>query len=104
MARNGVRLNRSGVAAVLKSPSMHAAVKAAAEAMADNVRSQGIAVGDVDGGRLEKPLPVKVDSQTTDRARATVTIAHPAGLAVQAKHGALTKAAAAAGLDVRAKK
>jgi hypothetical protein len=34
---------------------------------------------------------------------ALVTILHPAGEAIQAKHGALTKAAAAVGLEIRAK-
>ena len=32
---------------------------------------------------------------------ALVTILHPAGQAIQAKHGALTKAAAAVGLEVK---
>jgi hypothetical protein len=83
---------------------MHAATKAAAEKVADGVRSQNIRVGDKDGGPHERDLPVKVTMSTTDRAHANVTITHPAGQAVQAKHGALTKAAAQAGLDVRAKK
>lgn len=48
-------------------------------------------------------LPIVVDEYTTDRAAASVTIAHPAGLATQAKHGTLTKAAAAVGLEVREK-
>lgn len=104
MARNRVKLNSVGVSAVLKSVGMHAAVTAAAERVAENVRSQGIRVGDVDGGPRERDLPVEVRTQTTDRARATVTIAHPAGQAVQAKHGALTKAAAQVGLDVRGRK
>lgn len=47
--------------------------------------------------------PVTVRAYTTDRAAAAVTIAHPAGLAIQAKHGALTKAAASVGLEVKAK-
>lgn len=47
---------------------------------------------------------VSVMSVTTDRAKALVTIMHPAGLAIQAKHGALTKAAAACGYEVHSKK
>jgi len=39
---------------------------------------------------------------TTDRAIAVVRLNHPAGLAIQAKYGVLTKAAAAEGLEVRA--
>lgn len=56
----------------------------------------------VDTGSVD--APVKVTSYTTDRATAVVAIAHPAGMAIQAKHGALTKAAASVGLTVRDKK
>jgi hypothetical protein len=40
----------------------------------------------------------------TDRAHANVTIMHPAGIAMEAKHGTLRRAAATAGLEVSAKK
>ena len=103
MARR-VRLNSRGIARILKAPEMQRATERAAEAVAENVRAQGIAVGDMDGGKREKPLPVTVTMSTTDRAHANVTLAHPAGAAVQAKHGALTKAAAQAGLDVGGKR
>lgn len=102
MAR--IRLNHREVARILKSAPMAAAVKAAAETVADNVRAQNIRVGDKDGGPHEYDLPVTVSMFTTDRAHAVVALAHPAGEAVQAKHGALTKAAAQAGLDVRGRK
>lgn len=102
MAR--IRLNHAGVAAILKSPGVIAATKSAAEAVAENVRAQGIRVGDKDGGAYEYDLPVTVTMVTTDRAHGIVALAHPAGEAVQAKHGALTKAAAQAGLDVRGRK
>lgn len=49
---------------------------------------------DADGAK------VGVRPYTTDRAAAAVTILDPRGLALQAKNGALTKAAAAAGLEV----
>ena len=97
-------LNSLGVAAILRGPAMHAATRAAAEAVAENVRALNIRVGDKDGGKHEVDLPVKVEMTTTDRAHANVTLAHPAGQSVQAKHGALTKGAAQAGLDVKAKK
>jgi hypothetical protein len=99
-----VRLNSAGVAAILKSGGVAAVVKDAAETVAERVRDQGIKVGDRDGGRHEYDLPVTVSMVTTDRAHANVTLAHPSGDAVQAKHGALTKAAAEAGLDVRGAK
>lgn len=40
---------------------------------------------------------------TTDRAVAVVRLNHPAGLALEAKYGILARAAAAEGLEVRAK-
>ncbi len=100
MASN-IKLNRAGIAALAKSAEVRGMVDSAAEAVAANVRSLGIGVGDRDGGPREAPLPVKTRSFTTDRAAASVILAHPAGIAVQAKHGALTKAASAAGLEVR---
>lgn len=96
-----VRLNHSGIAALLKSDEMRKLVQDAAEEIADNVRSQAIHVGDRDGGKHEDPMPVKVSTHTTDRARASVVLAHPSGIAVQAKHGALTRAASRAGLEVK---
>ena len=101
-----VRLNRRGLAEAATSAKMRREVAELAEAVADNVRAMGIEVGDRDGGASERPLPVAVYVDTTrsmrlNRVRAAVVLAHAAGQAVQAKHGALTKAAAQAGLDVR---
>ena len=98
---NKIRLDFRGVAAILKSAEMERIVRLKAEQVARAVDAQAIKVGDRDGGPHEVDLPVKVSMTTTDRAHANVTIAHPSGQAVQAKHGALTKAAAQAGLDVR---
>lgn len=53
----------------------------------------------VDVGSVDAPVTVK--AYTTDRAIAVIAIAHPAGKAIQAKHGALTKAAAACGYEVK---
>lgn len=78
----------SGWEKVLKSAGVSAMVKAAADGVAASARS-------------ERPDdPIEVNTYTTDRAAASVTIAHPKGLAVQAKHGTLTRAAAAQGLEV----
>lgn len=101
---NRIKLDHRGIAAILKSAPMVAATKVAAEQVAQKVRDQGIKVGDSDGGPREVDLPVEVTMHTTDRAHANVTITHAAGASVQAKHGALTKAAAQVGLDVRARK
>lgn len=100
MARKGVKLNHAGIAKILKSTEMHRVTQAATEKVAENVSEQGIKVGDRDGGPREYDLPVEVSMTTTDRAHGSVILAHPSGAAVQAKHGALTKAAAQAGLDV----
>lgn len=110
MARSKVRLDFRGIETVATRSDMDSAIEDAAEAIAANVRGMGIKVGDKDGGPREVDLPVKVfgpDDTTgfrwADRSRARVSLAHPAGEAVQAKHGALTKAAAEAGLDFRAR-
>lgn len=100
-----VKIDLRGLEAVATSGGAQALVTAAAEEIADNIRSMGIKVGDHDGGSSEYDLPVKVYSSDTtgmrvDRASARVVLAHAAGLAVQAKHGALTRAASAAGVSV----
>jgi hypothetical protein len=101
VARSTVKLDHRGIAALLRGREIADATREAAEAVADNVRSQNIRVGDRDGGTHEYDLPVTVSMYETDRAHAVVVLAHPAGDAVQAKHGALSKAAAEAGLDFR---
>lgn len=95
-----IRPNRAGRQKILQSREMRAAVEKLAEQIAGNIRAQGRHVGATSGGGTV-PLPVEVSVYETDRARATVWLAHPAGLAVQAKHGALTKAASDAGLEVK---
>lgn len=95
-----VHFDKLGIGEILRSVEMHRMVQDAAEKMADHVRAQNIGVGDEDGGQYEIPLPVEANVTTTDRAHANVVLAHPAGVAVQAKHGALTKAASAEGLSV----
>jgi hypothetical protein len=97
---NKVKLIDAGMDALRKNEQMQALVKDAAEKIAAEVRSQGIRVGDRDGGPHEAELPVVVREGVTDRAHATVYLAHPAGVAVQAKHGALTRAASAIGVSV----
>lgn len=105
MAKYRVRIRNAGLQEVKRSREMKAAVTAAAEVVAANVRSEGIRVGDRNGGPDEEPLPVEVRESTsavaTNGHTAHVVLAHPAGQAVQAKHGSLTKAAAQAGLKVR---
>lgn len=92
------RLDRSGLKQLLRSQQLGSEVTQLANRVAANVRAAG---QKVEHGEVE--IPVVVDEYTTDREAASVTLAHPAGLAVQAKHGLLTKAAAAVGLEVRSK-
>lgn len=49
------------------------------------------------------PVSVTTDQYTSDRAVAGVTLAHPAGIALEAKYGHLTEAARRSGLDVRSR-
>lgn len=100
MARTKVTLNHAGIAAILKGSEMHALIEKVTEAVAENASGQGVTVGAFKGGSGEIALPVASKVITTDRAHGIVTLAHPAGIASQAKHGVLTKAAAAAGLQV----
>ncbi|MGV0369515.1 hypothetical protein ACUY29_12170 [Corynebacterium aurimucosum] len=53
-------------------------------------------------GSVEGDVPVTVTMKTDSHGRpvALVTLAHAKGLAMQAKHGTLTRAAASQGLDV----
>lgn len=97
MARPRVTIDSKGILDVLKSAGVTAVVAAKTEQVADNVRSLGIMVDGIPG---KYALPVETSMTTTDRAHGRVTLAHPSGMAVQAKHGALTKAALAADLEV----
>lgn len=97
-----VQLNPAGIAEALKSEPIKKAVEDAANAIAEGIAAQGlVAESGVDGGSPD--IVGVVEIEVTDTAHATVTIQHPAGLAMQARHGVLTKAAASAGLEVRAK-
>jgi hypothetical protein len=91
-----IRLDRGGMAAMLKSAPVGAAVASLAQGVAEAVRA--------DAAVQRNGLPVEVRRYTTDRAAAAVSIAHPAGLPVEAKHGSLTRAAAGRGLTVRSPK
>ena len=100
---NRVKLDLRGLEEVATTREMRAAVRDAAEAVAGNVRARGIMVQGIPG---DVPLPVKLYDDTTsgmrvNRAVTRVVLAHAAGLAAQAKSGALSKAASDAGLKLR---
>lgn len=92
MARVKVNLDIAAVGKILREdcrPMVDEAARAIAAAVDMSVTS-------VDS-------KVTVRSYTTDRAAAAVSIAHPAGLAIEAKHGVLRRAAASQGLEVKSK-
>ncbi|MCX5119215.1 hypothetical protein OG992_18680 [Micromonospora sp. NBC_00362] len=89
-----VKLNRRGMRELLRSEGVQAVLGRKAEAVAVEVEAAGIRV---DGAPGRVALPVTVDvTAGTERARATVTLDHPSGLAVEAKHGILTSSIDAA--------
>lgn len=83
-----VELDHDGIAEILKSEPVKAAVHQLAEEIAAAVRS-------------ETDAEVAVDDYTTDRAAASVTIRDARGRILQVRDGILTRAAAGAGLEVR---
>ena len=88
-----LRLDHAGIEEMLKSAEVAGVIDDAAAAVASGVSETA---------RDGQAVPVEVDSYTTDRAAAGVTMAHPAGLGIEAKRGTLSRAAAAAGLEVSA--
>lgn len=88
-----LRLDHRGMEEVLKSVEVAAEVEALADEVAANARE--------DDAVVRNEVEVRVSTYETDRAAAAVTLADPAGLPIEAKHGSLTRAATAAGLEVR---
>ena len=95
-AFSGFRVDQESMGEFLRtSPELAARVKELAEQVATNARSQGhrVTSGDL--------LPVEVlDDPAPDRVGFSVAVQHPAGMGMEAKHGVLTRAAEALGLDV----
>lgn len=83
------RLDHEGLAAVLKSAEVRALVDDVAAKVGADVRA---AHPDAD---------VVVESGTSDRARASVTIRDARGRLWQVRDGVLTRAAVAAGVEVK---
>lgn len=95
-----VQVNRSALNRIVTGAAGRTAARHAAEQVADAARAERIRVGDTsrDGIGTEIDLPVEVHDTA---AGASVVLAHPAGVAVQAKHGTLTRAASSVGLKVQ---
>ena len=89
MARARVRLDHRGIAEILKSAGVRGQVSALARKVAAGIPPD---------------LNPTVDNYTTDRAASSVTMKHARAMASEAKHGHLSRAAAAAGLQVRSRR
>ncbi|QPX61713.1 hypothetical protein SEA_BUNKER_10 [Gordonia phage Bunker] len=89
-------LDRRGVGDILSSPEAHDLVNGLAGQMRD-------IIDDYVNDDPDDDIDVIVESYTTDRAGAAITIAHPRGRQLQAEHGILTRAAAQLGLEVRSR-
>lgn len=92
-----IRLDSRGMEQMLKSSGVRKAVANAGKAVASRA---------VYTTRNGEEIPVEVTDFTTstmrmNRAATAVSLAHPAGPAIQAKNGTLTKAASEAGLKVK---
>ncbi|MEJ9080769.1 hypothetical protein WKY82_20335 [Gordonia malaquae] len=90
MARSGFRRDRRGIGEILKT-------QAAPQVNALASQVQARVIDAIDDDTVE----VTLEAYTTDRGAAAVTIADPEGLALQARDGVLTRAAAAVGLEVK---
>lgn len=108
MARTRVRLDSRGLAEVMESAAMTAVTTAASEQVGRAVRAQGRVVTSRGQRSSGRELPVDVDMRPASgtgrirdhRVMGVVTLVHPAGLGMQAKHGVLTRAAATTGAEV----
>lgn len=72
-------------------------------AEATNTAAQSVASKAAHTTRRGEVIPVKVKPYTTDRRAASVALAHPAGIGIEAKYGVLADAAGATGLDFTGK-
>lgn len=91
---SGVRVNDRGLQELMKGEQMQAILGAKAGAVAAEVEAAGIRV-EGKPGRVDIPVTVTVRVGRT-RARSRVFLDHPAGIAVEARHGVLTRAIDAA--------
>lgn len=102
MPSSKLRLDRGGIAETLRSAKVASQVKSLGRSIASSVH-----LPDINGPQEAEVL---VNDRTASGGRISarpavdVTIAHPAGIRVEAKHGVLARAAAANGLQVKARR
>ncbi|GAA2230231.1 hypothetical protein N1031_06925 [Herbiconiux moechotypicola] len=90
-----VRIDSAGAREILKWASLGSLTVDVAQKIADSAEhttSRGV----------EMPIEV-YERDVTDRVGANVVIAHPAGMAVEAKYGILARAATDAGIEMKAR-
>lgn len=96
MARVQVRLDPAGIRQILQSAPMRAMVVEAGDRLATAVRAQGRLArsgAQSSGPDITGAVRVVVGTSGYDgRPVAQVSIAHPAGVAMQARHGVMTRA------------
>lgn len=92
MPKPQIHLDPAGIMEFLQTQAP--VVQKAGEELAEEVRKE---LGDA---AKDTPVVTRMTTNRAGRPVALVTIAHPSGLARQAQHGTLTRAAAATGLDV----
>lgn len=98
MAGAEVHIDEAAIRRLSKRGDVKAATRKLARQIADNVEGQHIQVGDLQADGVENITDIPVIVSDTEEVQ--VILAHPAGVAVQAKYGALTKAASSAGVHV----
>lgn len=84
-------LDYQGIRQILRGPEIRELVDAYAGEIGDHVRAH-----------VPNGVVVEVRSYTTDRGAATIAVLDARAMSWQARDGILTRAAAAAGLDVKA--
>ena len=87
----GLRLDHAGISRILKSDDMDRVIGKPADRIEARVREM-----------VDDDMPVNQVAYTTDRRARSIAIAHPSGVAFQVRHGVMTRAAAAEGLEVKA--
>lgn len=79
-----IELDKAGIRSLLTAPATQAMLDGKAEAVAEAARGRGVSV---EGSPGDVALPITTRSGGGgSRARAYVSIDHPSGLAVEAKH------------------
>lgn len=101
MAYGKLRLDHKGMAAMIASAEVSAAVNALGDSVASAANGETVS-GD--------PVPIGVRSRNAEGGRLSARTAvdvfmrHPAGLRIEAKRGTLARAAGSVGLEVTRKR